>query len=124
MADSRGGHHDVRANALTALQGCLEPAIGLGQGVDELLADVDSLDPAEPVGVVQEDADRNGIDLIRPDAVLFQIGLQRVDRGPVEVPVRPRPQEHALGHILPPKAHRPAQHHSADTTLTRQRRDR
>ena len=73
---------------------------------DEPLIDDDALLSLEPAGVVEEDGDRDRVDLSRAEATLLEKGLERMDPRCVEVSVGTRPQVHALGHVVPPEPER------------------
>ena len=62
----------------------------------------------EPLGVVEEQVDRDRVDVPGRDPALLEVRFQRRDAGAVQVPVGPGAQEHARGHVLAPEAHRPA----------------
>src|SRR5437763_430343 len=108
LANSRRSEHKAGKQTLAAVQSGLETPIASDEPRHEILADSQSLALGKPVGVAEEDIDRNRIDLIVRNSTLFQIRLERVAVRRIHVPVRPRAQEHARGHVLAPERHGPS----------------
>jgi len=120
IADARSGQDSIGDNALTGGERRFESAVGPGEVGDEPVEDLDALGLPEPLGVVEEHADRKWIHLVMGDRMLLQIRLERVYPSGVEMPVRTGAQKHALRHILPPERHRTANDDCVDATLTSQ----
>jgi peptidoglycan/LPS O-acetylase OafA/YrhL len=117
VADPRRGDHGAGGDPPAALQLGDELAMRHPEVDDQVLERLDALGLAEPLGVVEEQGDGEGVDLRRGDRPLLEVGLQGVDPGRVQVPVGAGAQEHPLGHVLAPEAHRPTHHHGVDAAL-------
>lgn len=124
VADPRGADDGPGDDLVSPGERGLEPLVGLGERGDELVADIDALGPLEPLAVLEEDPDRDRVHGLPGDPMLLEVRPERVHTGCVEVPVRPRAQEHVGGHVLAPKPHRRADDGGVDGALARQRRGR
>ena len=117
MPHSGSRHPVVCHDPLPALEHGFEPAVGLHKLHDEVRADVQSFALAEPIGVVREHTNRNGIDLIWTDAAVLEISLERLNSRAVEMPIRTGAQEHPARHVLSPEAHGQSYHRRVDPLL-------
>src|SRR3712207_3526535 len=100
------GDNGVRDDAPAALKGCLEAPVGLPEISDQVGYHLYAGLPLEPLGVVEEEPDRDGLEVVRVQATLFEVGHERVLSGGVQVPVGARAQPHPARHVLAPEGHR------------------
>ena len=118
VLDAGRGQHLVGGDGRAVVHGGDERAV-LGEGRDDPRVDVESLAAGEPVGVVEEDADRDRVDVGRVDPGVLEVRLEGVLTGRVQRPVRPRPQVHLRGHVVAPERHRVPDHMGLDPALPR-----
>jgi hypothetical protein len=119
VPDPGRADHRVRDYLLAVLQPRREAAVALVKVYGELLANLDPLRLPEPLGIVEEDADRYGVDIASRDSALLKIGRECMNPRGVKVPIEPGPQEHSGGHVGLPEVHRPTKHHGVDVVLER-----
>ena len=113
--------------AATTTSATIEPAFHDGLEPPVRLRDVDRPDlleqrfpsSLEPSRVVQEDIDRDRVDVGWSDPRVLQERLERVDIRGVEMPIDTRAKEHARRHVIGPKAHGSTNHDRVDALLHR-----
>src|SRR5215208_5041091 len=100
------GDDGVRDDAPAALEDRLEAPVGLPEISDQVGYHLYAGLPLEPLGVVEEEPDRDGLEVVWVQATLFEVGHERVLSGGIQVPVGARAQHHPARHVLAPEGHR------------------
>lgn len=115
MANPGSTHDGLGKDGLAAGQRRFEPAVGLDEPGDEILPDADLLDVLKPLGVLEEQPDRDRVRICGHYLALIEVRLESADTAGVKMPVGPGAKEHAVGHLLSPEHHRLAHDDRVDT---------
>ena len=117
MTNTRCSHHRVGGNPLTAVKDRFEQVALMCELGDETLSRDNAFVVLEPRGVVEEDFDGYGVDVVECNPLFLEKRLKCVYARRIEMPIRTRAQVHPLGHVLLPESHRFADDDCLDAAL-------
>jgi hypothetical protein len=117
VPDAGRGQHLVGPDRGAVLERGLEASVSPDEPCHQPLVDLEPLPHPEPLRVVEEDPDRDRVEVRVPQPPVLEERLEGVLTAPVEVPVRTGSQVHVRGHVLPPEGHRVAAHVRGDAVV-------